>query len=61
MDLTTQIPPADIRPGILRLDDSRICEVAHYGMKLGGVVPLWFGEPDEPTAPPGAPTPEVTR
>ncbi len=49
MDQMTQIPPAGIRPGILRLDDSRIREVAHFGMKRGGVVPLWFGEPDEPT------------
>ncbi|KZD10025.1 pyridoxal phosphate-dependent aminotransferase [Oceanibaculum pacificum] len=38
-----------IRPDIVRLADSRIREVAHFGMKLGGVTPLWFGEPDLPT------------
>ncbi len=38
------LPP--IRPQIDALDGSKIREVSDLGMKLGGVLPLWFGESD---------------
>lgn len=38
------LPP--IRPQIDALAGSKIREVSDLGMKLGGVLPLWFGESD---------------
>ncbi len=41
------LPP--IRPQIDALADSRIREISDLGMKLGDVLPLWFGESDRVT------------
>ena len=41
--------PAPIRPRIAGLAASPIREIAHEGMGLADVIPLWFGEPDMPT------------
>ncbi len=38
-----------IRPDIAALRESPIREVARMGMGREGVIPLWFGEPDQPT------------
>lgn len=38
-----------IRRRIATLAGSPIREIAHEGMSLDGVIPLWFGEPDRPT------------
>lgn len=43
------LPP--IRPQIDALASSKIREVSELGMKLGGVLPLWFGESDMTTPP----------
>jgi len=40
---------AALRPGIDALEDSRIAEVAMLGMGQPDVIPLWFGEGDQPT------------
>ena len=42
---------AALRPGIDALEDSRISEVAMLGMGQPDVIPLWFGEGDQPTPP----------
>ncbi|MFH1804715.1 MAG: pyridoxal phosphate-dependent aminotransferase [Pseudomonadota bacterium] len=38
-----------IRPDVRAIGASLIREIAHLGMGRDGVVPLWFGEPDQPT------------
>ncbi len=38
-----------IRPVVRDIAPSQIREVAHLGMGRDDVVPLWFGEPDQPT------------
>ena len=38
-----------IRPDIAALRETPIREVARMGMGREGVIPLWFGEPDQPT------------
>lgn len=38
-----------VRRQILELEDSGIRKVAHLGMGMPDVIPLWFGEPDMPT------------
>ena len=38
-----------IRERILRLPSSEIRDVAEIGLDLPGLIPLWFGESDEPT------------
>ena len=38
-----------IREQILRLPSSEIRDVAEIGLDLPGLIPLWFGESDEPT------------
>jgi len=40
---------AALRPGIDALEDSRIAEVAMLGLGQPDVIPLWFGEGDQPT------------
>ena len=41
--------PAEAREGARALRQSRIREVANAGMGREGVLPFWFGEPDEVT------------
>ena len=38
-----------IRKDVRDIGASLIREVAHLGMGRGNIVPLWFGEPDQPT------------
>ena len=47
--MNARAAPAPIRPRIAGLAESPIREIAHEGMGLAGVIPLWFGEPDLPT------------
>ncbi|MEI9983467.1 MAG: pyridoxal phosphate-dependent aminotransferase [Aliidongia sp.] len=42
---------AALRPGIDALEDSMISEVAMLGLGQPDVIPLWFGEGDQPTPP----------
>jgi len=42
-------PVLPVRTLIADLEDSPIREIAHAGMNMPDVVPLWFGEPDLPT------------
>ncbi len=42
-------PRLPVRPRIAALAGSPIREIAHEGMGLDNVIPLWFGEPDRPT------------
>ena len=41
-------PPA-ARPAVQSLGASRIREVASAGIGVAGVLPFWFGEPDQQT------------
>ncbi len=39
-----------LRPGIDALEDSPIMEIFREGFRVPGLIPLWAGEPDVPTA-----------
>ena len=39
------------RPAVRALRPSQIREVANAGLGVAGVLPFWFGEPDEVTPP----------
>ncbi len=41
--------PSEARDGARTLRQSKIREVANAGMGRAGVLPFWFGEPDEVT------------
>lgn len=41
--------PFPVRPAIADVASSQIREVATLGMEMGGIIPLWFGEPNVPT------------
>jgi aspartate/methionine/tyrosine aminotransferase len=41
--------PVESRPGVRALTASRIREVANAGAGHPDLIPLWFGEPDQPT------------
>ncbi len=42
-------PLAGIRPAIADLRDSLIRRIANEGIGVDGIIPLWFGEGDDPT------------
>jgi len=48
MDIVTPFP-APVRPAIQNLRSSQIRTISHSAMGRDDVIPLWFGEPDQPT------------
>ena len=55
LDNASRLPPSHaatsiIRPGIEALEDSPIIEIFREGFRVPGLIPMWAGEPDVPTA-----------
>lgn len=50
-DRATRATDIGIRPTIATLEGSRIGAIADYGRGRPGLIPLWFGEGDQPTPP----------
>ena len=51
MSVTTSLPPVAARAEVQALQSSLIRVVANAGMGRTDVLPFWFGESDQPTAP----------
>ncbi len=49
MNDSTDFPTSTARPAVRALSPSQIREVANAGLSEAGVLPFWFGEPDEVT------------
>ena len=49
--LEGRAPIGGLRPGIASLLESGIVELVNYGRERDGLIPLWVGEGDLPTAP----------